>query len=119
MTRCIVTFYVLISELKPIYLLESNLTDPIILKRIERLEERFKEATTVIISKIGSTEMKTITSSLKLRINVIEWNSQNVMTNSYGVFNWKRNITESMQAEGREGYMKHLSEAIQLPSNME
>ncbi|RIA96361.1 hypothetical protein C1645_815541 [Glomus cerebriforme] len=90
----------------------------ITLKRIERLEEKFKQASTVIISKVEDKDIKTITTSLQLKLNVIEFESQSSTTSSKK-FNWKKDISENMQAKGDKGYIKHLSNIIKLPPNME
>jgi hypothetical protein len=101
--------------------------------RIERLENEqerleneqkaikteIKKNKSLILSKIGPTEMQEITAFLKLEINVIDWkpNQDTVSTvTSPEPFTWDKKLNENKQ---HEKYKDHLSKLLHLPPTME
>jgi len=100
--------------------------DPTLRIRIERLETEqkmikaeIKKNKSLILSKIGLTEMQEITAFPKLEINVIDWepNQDTVSTvTSPEPFTWDKKLNENKQ---HEKYKDHLSKFLHLPSNME
>ena len=110
-------------------LTNSLLLDSTFCTRIERLEIKqeklenkqkaikteIKKNKSLILSKIGPTEMQEITTFLKLEINVLDWKPNQNTVSIIKPFIWNKKFNENKQYNE---YKDHLAKLLHLSQTM-